>query len=654
VGPKPQAKAKPKPKLWLAFGVVAATLLARAPAWAFDLDGHAIIEATAYKRLLALARVPETQVSGRELLAALVADGVLLEPPCFDERSHGCGPRDRLERPLAFWPILGASAADLIINRQLNASAQCQHFMAETRDGLTPPDPRMGVPEGLVTDAYTRCVRILGVALEGIARDPRLARARLVGMYSLVHAIEDSFSAAHAARDADNRIRYLLTWTLLDFPAYFQRGTASFPAETHHAVTDRRDADYLRRDGSADDGQPCPAFLNPYAVPESCLTPRARAAADAVYDLVVLVYRVRAQAAAAGRPPSISEAPEDRALWERYVSKHLASAVAPFEPPPYRSTIGKERTDRFVGLRGSVTRNGGWGASAWTSRLFFGPALPFALLLTGGAGYMREDGRGSLVAAASLGLALPVIQRFSFGFAPIGLAGTCGTSFDHCSASLTATTAVLIVPLPHSLWLTLEGPRWSWANRALSGSVFALALGRSYENDPHEPDLPPDVMRAWQPPRPEDVLAYRMTTHTWGVWFAATTGSTARNQWVTAGADLRWDRDQWNRRAGFVPLIAVAVQHGTLGGTEGNAVTLAPALGRYLLPGKLAVVLTPAALRLGAQYGSAFGADVAGKLSVALDLARVEIAVDSPALSYVSSSRWYGLPLTLRLGVLVD
>lgn len=647
----------PRPKLWLAFGVAAATLLACAPAWAFDLDGHAIIEATAYKRLLALPLVPEARVSGRELLGTLIAEGVLLEPPCFDERGRGCGPEDRqarLRRPLAFWPILGASAADLIINRQLNASAQCQHFMAETSDGLTPPDPRMGVPEGLVTDAYVRCVRILGVALEGIARDPRLARAHLLGMYSLIHAIEDSFSAAHAARDARNRIRFLLTWTLLDWPAYFRRGRASFPPETHHAVTDRRDADYLRRDGSSDDGQPCTSFANPYAVPESCLTPRARAAADAVFDLVVLAYRLRAQAAAANRPPSIAEAPEDRALWERYVAKHLASVVAPFEPPPYRSTIGKERTDRFVGLRGSITRDGGWGASAWASRLFFGPALPFALLLTGGAGYMREDARGSLAASVGLGLVLPLVQRFSFGFAPIAVAGTCGTSFDHCSASLTATTAVLIVPLPHSLWLTLEGPRWSWADRALSGSIFALALGRSHENDPHEPDVPPEVTRAWQPPRPEDVLAYRMTTHTWGVWFAATTASTEKNQWVAAGADLRWDRDRWNRRAGFVPLIAAAVQHGTLGGTEGNAVTLAPALGRYLLPGKLAVVLTPAALRLGAQYGRSFGADVAGKLSVAIDLARVEIAVDSPSLSYVSSSRWYGLPLTLRLGILVD
>jgi hypothetical protein len=65
-------------------------------------------------------------------------------------------------------------------------------------------------------------------------------------------------------------------------------------------------------------------------------------------------------------------------------------------------------------------------------------------------------------------------------------------------------------------------------------------------------------------------------------------------------------------------------------------------------------VLTPAALRLGAQYGHSFGADVAGRLSVALDLARVEIAVDSPPLSYVSTARWYGLPPTIRLGVLVD
>ena len=57
---------------------------------AFELDGHEVIEAAAYKRLLALDVVPgtgEPGVSGRALLASLIATGVLDEPPCFDRGS---------------------------------------------------------------------------------------------------------------------------------------------------------------------------------------------------------------------------------------------------------------------------------------------------------------------------------------------------------------------------------------------------------------------------------------------------------------------------------------------------------------------------------------------------------------------------------------
>src|SRR6478672_4885689 len=187
----------------------AAVVLARAaPAAAFGLDGHFIIEAAAYKRLLALARVPETDVSGRQLLGALIADGLLVEPPCLDGVRAGgsCDARTRREQPLAFWPALGAGAADIIIDRQLSAGGQCQHFMAETDDGLTPPDARTGLPAALGTAAYRRCVMVLGAAFDGLLRDPAQARTRLVGTYALMHAIQDSFSAAHVARDGDGRI----------------------------------------------------------------------------------------------------------------------------------------------------------------------------------------------------------------------------------------------------------------------------------------------------------------------------------------------------------------------------------------------------------------------------------------------------------------
>ena len=193
--------------------------------------------------------VPGTGVSGRALLGALIAAGVLDQPPCFD-RAHPngeCGADERLDLPLLYWPPLHAGAADLVLDRQIGQQGQCQHFMANTGDGLTPPDPRFGVPSALVTEAYQRCVRIAGAVFDLILRDPQLARWRLAGTYVLIHALQDSFSAAHVNRDPHLQIVHLLSWKLIDWPRYAWHGHLQFPVPTHHMITDPRDADFLRR-----------------------------------------------------------------------------------------------------------------------------------------------------------------------------------------------------------------------------------------------------------------------------------------------------------------------------------------------------------------------------------------------------------------------
>ena len=57
---------------------------------------------------------------------------------------------------------------------------------------------------------------------------------------------------------------------------------------------------------------------------------------------------------------------------------------------------------------------------------------------------------------------------------------------------------------------------------------------------------------------------------------------------------------------------------------------------------------------MNAQDGHTLGWDVAGLASLIIDLTKVEVAVDSPPLSYVSRSRWHELPVTVRLGLLLD
>jgi len=637
---------------WLTIGAFAATALCARRASAFGLEGHFIIEAAAYKRLLTLDHVPGTDVSGRALLAALVADGVLVAPPCFDDRSRFCGARDRLEQPLTFWPRLGAGAPDIIIDRQLSNRGQCQHFMAETRDGLSPPDPRLGVPRALVTTAYSRCVMLLGAAFDGMLRDPSLAQRRLVGTYALMHAIQDSFSGAHVARDGQGRIVHLLSWKLIDWPIYLAKGRASFPAQTHHGITDDRDEDYFYPDGTTNDGRRCGTVRNPYALSERCLTPRALAAVDAITDFLVLAYKLRTRASAAGREASLASQ-EDLALWREYVHKHLDSvAVAPEAPPP-EPRIGIPRADTFVGAQSTIARDG-WGAGVWGARLFYGPAVPFALSVAAGAGYTRRAEQGGVIAGAGVGLYLPLIRRFSIGATPAGLSVECSTSFDHCDREAFATLGEVLVPLFHSTWLGVQGPRWSWNERALRGSVVSVAVGWSHEQAFSRPAGGGDAATTWDPPDPDDVTGYRSLQTTWLGFFAATAASTSENQWVSAGFEARRERDRWNRRSGWGAALSFAAARGTIESAQATAITIAPVARYYLATDRLWVGATPAAIRVGPFDGHSLGADIAGVAAVGLVIGKLELAVESPPLSYVSRDRWHGLPIPVRLGLLFD
>ena len=156
----------------------------------------------------------------------LVSSSPLLRPR---EPGRRLWPRPRLDLPLQYLPVLGSGAADPAIDRQIGQRGQCQHFMARTNDGLSPNDPRFGVPGALVTTAYARCVAVVGV---GVRRDPArsTSRERTAGrIYSPMHALEDSFSAAHVERDARLQHRAPLSWTLIDWPRYCSR-PRRFPA----------------------------------------------------------------------------------------------------------------------------------------------------------------------------------------------------------------------------------------------------------------------------------------------------------------------------------------------------------------------------------------------------------------------------------------
>lgn len=631
------------------------------PGGAFELDGHEVIEATAYKRLLALAAVPGTgppEISGRALLGALIATGILAKPPCFDHAkpSGDCGAAQRLDLPLQYWPTLRAGAPDLVIDRQIGQRGQCQHFMATTADALTPVDPRLGVPGGLAIAAYQRCVRVAGVVLDGILRDPRLADWRIVGTYVLIHALEDSFSAAHVDRAPHFEIVHLLSWTLIDWPIYAWHGKWSFPAATHHAVSDHRDYDYVRWDAHTRDGRACRDLRHPYAMPEECLTDRAKTAASGVVDLLVLIYRLRAHAIADGRPASLlPPAPSsDADLWMAFVRADLRSAVVSPELPR-RPESAPPRPDVFVGAQG-IAGSHLWGVGLWAARLYVGPASPFLLGLSGGAGYNRSDGVSQLGAAAQLGLLLPLVRRFTIGVAPAGLHLTCETQhFESCEVDAVATLGELLVPLSSATWLGIEGPRWSWTQRTIDSSWFGLAVGWSHEQLPRFAPPSPEAVATWDPPDPNEVRSFRHTRWTRTAFFATTAASRSDNDFVGAGLDWRWDRDRWDRRAGFAPGLKVEVDAGKIDShTATGSLAVAPTVRAYLRPNRVALTATPALLRVGAFADRQVAVDVAGRAGIALEAGRIELDADSAPLSYVSQARWHALPFTVRLGLLLD
>jgi hypothetical protein len=636
---------------WLRLTVVLAVVITSTRAWGFDPIGHDIIEAAAYRRLLETAAVPGTGVSGPTLLATLMAQEVLSAPPCFgDPQDRHCSAEALRRAPLYAWPPLGSGAADLLIDRQLDAHGQCQHFMAETADGRSPIDPRLGVPGALATTAYDRCMRILGAVLDNVLRHPRLAAWRVAGIYVLMHAIEDSFSPAHARRDEAGRIVHLMSWKLIDLPVYLWHGQLSFPAETHHGLTDPRDGTFLIEGGRAADGRPCTSFHQPYAVPEECLGERARGAVAAVVDLLVLTYTLRHQAAVEGTVASL-ESPAGLAAWAAFVRTHLPSASTELVVEPERIEA-PPRPDVFLGVLGSW-RPGGWGAGLWGGRLFYGPALPFAVGLFGSAGAAHEAERdGRLIGNLALSLYLPLVRRFVIGFSPAALQVVCTTELRHCTTEGQATVGSLIVRLGPA-WLALQGPTWSWNEREFRDTRLAVALGWWHERHPREapPGEPPPT---WNPPAPADVQAYRLRRTTTLAYLTATAASTAQNQTVGAGLETLLDRDRWGRRAGLAPGVSLEYSAGTVEGRRTGLLAFGTVGRWYLAPDRLALAVAPAVVRVRTGGPDARGpVDVSGRIGLAFKVGTTEVRADAPPLSYVSTERWHSRPFSVSLALVL-
>jgi catechol-2,3-dioxygenase len=146
-----------------------------------------------------------------------------------------------------------------------------------------------------------------------------------------------------------------------------------------------------------------------------------------------------------------------------------------------------------------------------------------------------------------------------------------------------------------------------------------------------------------------------MTRSTRALYLATTAGGQPDQAYVGFGLDWRRDRDRWNRRTGLVPGLQLELDSGaTVEGTRTIGMALAPMLRVYLIAGRVALTVTPALLRAGAFSRRGLGFDVAARAGVAFHVGNVELSLDSFPVSYLPDGQRKALPVTARLGVLLD
>lgn len=223
----------------LRLGAFACALLTASHGLAFKEAGHRAIEAAAYRTVLR---------SSPTVIPTLVRTGVLRAPfrgyplpsPDYDE-NFGNYTLNGL--------LLGTGQADHLLDRQLQKDLQCFHFNARGAHVTDVHGTMYGVPRGLVVDAYVECIGVADGVLRGILYAPRASDEASLGVYHLIHLVEDSYSDAHVARTPSlEKIVYLKPWNVRSWVGYLL-GSPGSPngavrmhfSDQHHMMADTRD-----------------------------------------------------------------------------------------------------------------------------------------------------------------------------------------------------------------------------------------------------------------------------------------------------------------------------------------------------------------------------------------------------------------------------
>ena len=143
-----------------------------------------------------------------------------------------------------------------------------------------------------------------------------------------------------------------------------------------------------------------------------------------------------------------------------------------------------------------------------------------------------------------------------------------------------------------------------------------------------------------------DLLRYHRTP-SFTFFVQGTVINSATDHQISAGFDIRRERDADNRRAGLGFGVELSYESGSLDDHRLDEGRLVPVLRYYFIPGFLSLRLSPLALSVG-EWGSDFFVDAGADAQLSVSLGGLEVSLGGPRLSYVHRHENRATPLALR------
>ncbi|HWF44262.1 MAG TPA: hypothetical protein VG537_06445 [Candidatus Kapabacteria bacterium] len=306
-------------RVFIALIILINVSISSSVSYGWIVEGHNIIEAAAYRRLLAssdierLSKIAGHPFSGKDALDLLIAFRILDKPHRWGEKVN--------DDPLLSMPIVRSGNLDMVLSRQFEGNSQCFHFMAEASDVYwdTTTDPTYHYPHMLYDSAYPRCIAFITSMFNVILNNVEASHAGDHDVYGLIHCIADSYSAAHVDRDtATWKIIHLNVWQPTAFIPYFFHPQAEpfYHDDSHHKARDQRDLDYFIHPIV---NSTCSNYISPWQVDDDCLSERALKAVETVEELLIVLSECVLHNQKVGH----EDRPYENSVWQTYVETYF-------------------------------------------------------------------------------------------------------------------------------------------------------------------------------------------------------------------------------------------------------------------------------------------------------------------------------------------